>query len=702
MKCFLKLIDKVNYDFYERPNGELVSSNLSLEQVAYTADEIVNVNSDVEALAVELTNRFKNLYTERGLIATQEQLYFMEEFAKVVFGIHKADDLFSNTTDRDIVLIPASCGFGKSTAKGIILQYMVEQIKAGVNTDGAIIVGDKLDDLRDVQDIVGKDHAYLLQSWNQEICLDTTIKQADYRVCKNCNFENCPIKIQQKEQFNYPILLITNARLKELGISINNYKEWSGGERKLLLIDERPQITDNVYVDIKLLDDINSYLNTGINYDTTQDKTNLCNLYKQIYDKVESMILSLRGSGYGRWLVSIDNKLPLTNNDELFKELWGKYVGNEYSKELDHIKTVLRKGGFYVYERKAEFIATLGHKNLRDNFRGFKTFIMDGSSLYDPQYRAIMDYSKFLYVPNTRTYDNLNINIHLKHKITKTEFNNKGYIVDALNQLLKNSANDQYADYVVTYKEQFGKIQLNNPNSFKGYFGNTKGSNAMSNCNRMWQFGWETMPDYIYVIEFLSCCVDIDQVMDFCRNDEEFAKSFSSDLEFTARDITTNKPVDINNFKGSIKFSFGSEKLNIYKWLSIVCNFYQEVHRTTLRKYSYTGKIEVNLFNTESVIFNMIEKLFTGCNVNYITDELPEFATAKIMARKTSDGKFNNTQLVLQYLQTHNILIIKDMLTELGLTDKQYSKIKTNKGIKAELSKFTVTRQGNTRILTRN
>lgn len=62
-------------------------------------------------------------------------------------------------------------------------------------------------------------------------------------------------------------------------------------------------------------------------------------------------------------------------------------------------------------------------------------------------------------------------------------------------------------------------VKMNDGSCF--YFGNTKGSNAMSKCNRMIQVGWDTMPDYEYAIQFLCSSNLWDRLLDLCATKDK-------------------------------------------------------------------------------------------------------------------------------------------------------------------------------------
>lgn len=698
----------IDYDYTDTDNYTLETVKTS-----YNSTHIVNVDDELIKLSDRLTGDFKAQLEAYGIEATENQLYYINEFARCVFGTAK--------DDNKITLIPAPCGYGKSVGKYIILNHIQDQIKAG-STNGAVVVGDRLDDLKELQNKLGSQYAYLMEGWNEDICKDGTRFESSYKMCANCKCSSCKVKTQSKKQTKYPILLMTNARLNELGEGVNKFQEWDGGVRTLLFIDERPVITNNVLINKTLLNKIDSFLNNEVDYKgNNDDKTKLCDMFAQISEKAYDFMRRNR-SNYKRKRISLINREPLTDNDNLFYELWETYVGKyDYKKELEAIEAVIRSGGIYINEGKAELICKPTSKDLKNNYGRYKTFILDGSSLYDPQYNTIMDYSKFLYVPNTRTFENLTFNIYESHKINKSKFKYDKNLCDKISNFLESLPDDGSLYYIITYMEQAPKIKINNegkfildsikvPNMKEGiieerkqvwHFGATKGKNSMSSCDKMIQFGYNVKPDYITALEYLSTLPKCDEIV----GSDDFDEVLQDSMTKTWRYIDDNSiiPDDkVNSVKPYDKyFRYGSKSLNEYEWLGIVCELYQEIFRTALRNYSCNEPVEITLFKTEPIIIKMLETLFPKCTVNYIYDKIPEFEEVKTMTRKTKDGKPNNVQKVNKYLKEHNEVIIKNMLDELRLTKDQWKNVKKNNSVKNELDMFEEVREGNIRILKR-
>lgn len=681
-----------------------IETYIELSKNTYTSEDFVTTDKKIDTRVNNVVNGFKNIFENRGRQATEEQLYFAKETAKVVFGKAK---------DNKISIIPAPCGFGKSTIKLELIKEIIklyEDTKADFK-NGVVIVGDRLTDLRELISVLKNEglekYVYMLESWNTDICMDKDIKEAKPKMCFNCyNFNKCKIGQQQNEQKNYPILLMTNARLKECGKSIKGYSKYNNGDRTLLLIDERPEILDTIKVDVKLLSEIKTYID-NLDYKNIEDKTKLLNYWNRIIEEIERKMQSLRGK-YKRYVLSNRNNIDVVTEE--FMELWKAYMKKDYERELKHIIKVLTEGGFYVCESNKEFISTIGKRDLNTLLESFnKKIIFDGSALYDPLYLSMYKENeeesdvRYLYIKNSRTYENLYINAFNEHKVSKTRFKDIKYLDTALANFINNKESEGFGhDYVVTYKEQAKKIaaKIKSKKVIMPkdkvecyYFGNTKGSNDMEKCNRMFQLGWETMPDYEYVIQWLSCRGNFDKLLDICVKKEKAEKYSDLFIKKDRSSITFRNEIYSSGLKD---FTFGLEAINEFQWLDIVSKFYQEIHRTRLRDYNYEEDIEVYLFGQRKIIFDLIRGLFPKCNLNINNEEIQEFSRAKDLSFTKSDGSNTAKQKILKWFNNWDgeTFKVSTMLKECGITSKRWEKLKKEVSIKDELDKCSSPKKG--------
>lgn len=679
--------------------------NLKFSKDTYTSDELVEVTDKFKGIINNTVNGFINTFESRNMKPTNEQIYFARETSNIVFG---------EMIKRNLIpIIPAPCGFGKSTIKLEIVKELIKLYKDKDKsiTTGVIIVGDRLEDLRELQSSLKKcnleGYTYMLESWNEEICINKRNKEAKSKMCFGCDyFYKCKIGEQQNEQGKYPILLITNARLRECGESIKRYRKYDKGERTLLLIDERPEILDSIKVNKALLNEIDTHI-SALNYSEIKDKTEFTTYWKEITEQIDNKMISLRGK-YKRFILNNKCNIGICKDNDRFMELWNTYMGSNYKRELEHINTVITKGGFYVCENNTEFIATIGLNDLIEDYcENFKTIIFDGSALYDPLYISMYESNKikYLYIPNSRTYENLKIKVNTEEKITKTKFKDVKYLTYGLAEYIKNISKIGFNNtYVVTYKEFAGKMGDYLGGSLKGsivkmedgscyYFGNTKGSNAMSQCNRMIQIGWDTMPDYEYAIQYLCCSNIFDKLLDVCSTKEK-AETYSE--WFEKKDRGTEELKD-KVFSSSYKqYEFGLSSINEFVYFDIVSKFYQEVHRTKLRQYNCDDDIEVILFKNRKVIFDLIKGLFPKSNIEYSKSEIQELKEAKDKAFKKADGSMTDKQKVLTWFDNWNgdTFKVADLRSELNISSRRWEKLKKEKSIDKRIKECTVPKKG--------
>lgn len=667
-----------------------ICDTIDLFKNVYNANELVNISPAAQSYVDDVKNSFISTFKSRGG-ATDEQINFAEQTAQVIFGDLK---------EEVVTVIPAPCGFGKSSVSLEILKKLIELYKQGKCSDGLILVSDRLDSLRKTQEDLkelGLDgYSYMMESWNETICLNRKIKDSDAKMCTPINcplyFYQCKIYKQQNEQKKFPILLITNARLKECSSNIKQYATWNqndknetgkpSGKRNILLIDERPDFLDTIKVNKKLLNEISTEI-SKCEYPDPEKKTVFENMFADISNNIIGKMQKLR-KNYKRFILSNANNEPICLTDENFMELWERYMGkSNCRRELEHIHTVLTKGGFYVYEKHTEFISTIGSRDLKDMYsETFKTIVFDGSALYDPLYLGMYKKGsiKYLNVENTRLYNNLNIHAYILHKLTKTNFKDKGYLIKAcakfVNEKMRTGTNRMA--YVISYQTITSKLNdfinrkynIARLNDELFYFGNTKGKNDMQECNVMFQFGWDTLPDYEYVISWMSVCIDWDKLLK-SNKCEEFSEKLI---------VKDRSQYDDGNYvfdSGHKNYEFGIESLNLFKMYITLTNFYQEVHRTKLRNYNCTTeKIDVFVFSIKNVVLDMIEQLFPKCSMNKIRDEVSCFQESKVDDRANGDKAQILKDFIDNDWKIDEQIKIKDIVKKTGLTNDNIQNLK--------------------------
>ena len=708
---YLEYADKKGNIFVD---GYPTSWTTDLNKNVYTAEDLVeNYNNE---MVEDIVKGYIDLFIQRGMTATEQQIDFSRKTAKILLGQLK--------DTNNIPTISAPCGFGKSTITQVFLEVVCLAYKQGIYTEGLIIVTDKIEQLYELYnnliDSMGyyktnslKNNnknipfAYILEGWKEDsyerkVCLNKDVKVYEYGMCSNkCTyFGQCKICNQKYEQFNSPILLMTNARLETCAEGINFYavykdKDGNNINRTLRIIDEKPTIRNNFRVNIDVLTDIRKSIDK---IDKSIERRILINKWNKITLTIEDKFADFEGNE--RILVSNINNSPVLLNDIEFTSLWDNFMGkNKYKRELEHIHTVLTKGGLFVNAgARGLFIETIGMKNILNE--NFKTVIFDATSLIDQDY-SNEDIIKFVDIENIRTFNNVTFNFHMQHKLTKTNFNNSNYLMKACVKFLETIKHEN--TYVVTHSglaismlteirknknllvnlvdneftSLFGKPNIITFNENKlPYYGNTKGNNGAKDCTQMVSFGWNIMPDYEYLIRYL--CTQY--------SEEELKKVFEScsDLENSKKlidDIMTDK-----------------SEITLYKNYCMLVDFIQEVFRTSLRKYDCTEDITINCFKCDYILISMIRQMFPQCNVNINKNELECFTESKILGRETKDGNMTAPQKFIEWNENWNgdKISVTELKKQCNITDSQWKDLKRKKDIKNMIDKLHNTKEGRT------
>ncbi|WP_333859760.1 hypothetical protein [Clostridium sp.] len=207
----------------------------------------------------------------------------------------------------------------------------------------------------------------------------------------------------------------------------------------------------------------------------------------------------------------------------------------------------------------------------------------------------------------------------------------------------------------------------------------------MQECTKMFQIGWSTLPDYEYVIQWLSTSnIEFNNIL---KNyaDIKKAEEYSESLEVKDRSY---KKYGNNVYSSKFKcWEYGRATLNHFKSLSVITNFYQEIHRTKLRNYNCKDKIEVNVFSINPLILDMLEKLFpkNGNLINIINDIQPEFAESKVGNRKNGDKAQILKDFIVNKWKIGKVLKIKNIVEKTGLSRNDVDNLKRKNNYFIEL-----------------
>lgn len=679
-----KYIDVDNYRYWSR----------NIEVSCLNPEQIVEVNEDIRSFAKETQDKFHELFDKRNNKITEGQIKFSYDATMSIMGQVKKPD--------KITIIPAKAGFGKSSYIYSFLSTLCKHIYRGglfskFSKQGVIIVTDKIEALRQLEKDIFQDrgyynqngkyetrYTYILEAWNKNslkegICKNEAIESYEYGMCspRECPYyEKCKMSYQKKQQTYSPILLMTNARLKQYGDRIEEYKTWidkNGNKqvRDILIIDEKPAIIDTHRIDTNTFSTLKNTVEetkyAGEN--VIEDKDFLIN---EIHE-IENQVLKLRNS-----LSKYRNSIYCGTRESVFtdefKELWKEIVGFKNMDLINAVEKIFIQGALWC-NADIPYFKTLGIKNL--NYEGFKTYIFDATAELDPDYED--EKFQFLNIEDYKNYENITF-----HMFRAKEMNMSKSALNPKRSLWKNIAvaewiNNKFKDetYVVTYNNNVKIVSQHLKNLGESifidkgemkpvipHFGDTKGSNQFKDAKNMVQIGWNKAPTDEYLAQCLSRKAVLDKL--FEPIEDKFAKSAKL----------------LENEYGYFQHY---DEANIYMWRKLGVEFEQEVFRTCVRDFSADNAVDIYIFKPDQRVIFLIKQRFKKCRVIEHYDIPEEFEQGKILGRQTSEGHDNKIQMFIKWLRDEwdgSKISINEIKGKFDINTKYWEKINSNKVVK--------------------
>lgn len=689
-------IDGDNYKYWSR----------NIEISSLKPEQIVDINEDIKDFANETQDKFRGLFDARHNPITEGQINFSYDATVSIMGDVKNPD--------KITIIPAKAGFGKSSYIYSFLSTLCKHIHNGelseFSKQGVIIVTDKIEALRQLEKDIYKDegyyhkqgkhntkYTYILEAWNKnsfrdEICKNGAIESYEYGMCSpmECPYYNkCKMSYQKQQQVYSPILLITNARLKQYQDRIGEYKTWIDADkneksRDIVIIDEKPIIIDNYRIDTQLFSTLKKTVEEtktkGIDVITTKEY-----LLNEIHE-VENEVLNLRNevSQFRNCICCGTKEFMFTSE---FNERWSSIIGFKNTDLLNAVEKMFTKGALWC-NADVPYFKTLGIKNF--NYSGFKTYIFDATAELDPDYED--ERFQFLNIEDYKNYENITF-----HIFRAKEMNMSRGALDYKRNSWKNIAvaewiNNKFIDktYVVTYKANAKIISRNLKNlgtlifADKGeekklipHFGDTKGSNEFKDAKNMVQIGWNKAPSD----EYLAQCLSRNATEKLLEQQEDKASRTAKILE--------------NENGHFIEY----DEANIYMWRKMAVEFEQEVFRTCVRDFSADNAVDIYIFKPDVKVIDLIRQRFKKCTIKSDYSVPEEFQQEKILGRQTTDGNDNKIQSFIKWIKTGwdgNKVSLKEIKSKFDISDKYWDKLTSNQVVKDIKSKreIKVKREG--------
>lgn len=549
--------------------------------------------------------------------------------------------------DRDtknITVFPARCGMGKSS----FLKALVKSWLADNKDSGLIIVTDNLTRLAEMNDETDKRIAYLTAD-NKE----TEIQRQAY----------CPI------------LLITTQRyfqMKSVDQFLQYYDCGVSKTRDTIIFDEAPYFYEDGEIGINEINFLHTALNEGISDLCNADdkmwvlsqydnfRINLIDTIKNLEQKRNQTTYLFYKPDNNR-ITDDDERLNsiLENNPDVFR----KYP--RAKKILSDLDEFLNNGGFFcsfkLRDNNEYHKSFLVRKSYLDKFKlggEIKTFIFDATADVSEMYPLgaewlnVLDCTEFnvpldylnVYLVDVNTSRNALINKETKDTT-----------LSAIKRFIASNIQDVSETLFVTYKallesQKFDDIGFTMDNSM--YFGNTKGFNDNRAKHNYVQVGLNRQSDINYLLNLLT--------NDECCNYE----------------IKVENSWDIQRNIAAMDSLLNSDLVDSYRCAEVCADFLQNLFRTKARDIDNRDEINVYLFTKASD--NMMMEIDywlggQGAKINVI--ELSDLKEAKIKNRRGE----SNPKKILQWLDSQKpgrVFNIKDMFTEVGITQEQFKNAK--------------------------
>lgn len=676
-------IDGDNYRYWSR---DIAVSALNPEQ-------IVDIDDDIKSFAKETQDKFIQLFDARNNKITEGQVTFSYDATMSIMGQVKNPD--------KITVIPAKAGFGKSSYIYSFLSTLCKHIHSGAfssfSKQGVIIVTDKIDALRQLEKDIyrekgnyhqdgkyGTKYTYILEAWNKNsfregICKNEAIETYEYGMCSPMEcpyYDKCKMSYQKQQQVYSPILLMTNARLKQYGERIDEYSTWIDSNKKeqirdILIIDEKPIIIDNYRIDTNLFSTLKKTVEeTKVNgADIKITKENLLNELHGI----ENEVLQLRNKvSEHRNCICCGTKESVFTDD--FKERWQSIIGYKNIDLINAVEKMFNQGSLWC-NADVPYFKTLGIKEF--SYTGFKTYIFDATSELDPDYED--ERFQFLNIEDYKNYENVTFHIYWAKEMnmskTALDYRKNPWKNVAVAQWINNKFRDK--TYVVTYKDNAKIVSQHLKNlgtiifldrdeerPVIPHFGDTKGSNEFKDAKNMVQIGWNKAPSDEYLAQCLS------------RN-TVFEKLFEQQEDKAARTAAI--------FENQFGFFKEYDEANIYMWRKMAVEFEQEVFRTCVRDFSADNAVDIYIFKPDKKVISLIRQRFKKCHVINYNNVPEEFQQQKILGRQTPDGNDNKIQMFIKWLKDEwkgSKISIADIKVKFEISDKYWGKLNSNPVVK--------------------
>ena len=568
--------------------------------------------------------------------------------------------------DEKPIVIPFIPGGGKTT-------FIIEYLRYMTSIDsqfGAVLAVERQDTINDIAQKIntcyfaGRTYetntAYPMLGYSSDDCKKgyETYKPSQ---CKTCDvpFIDCRVKYNFARQKRCPIVVISHARLFEMSDrddTLSNLRYWekyerySAGDegplvprddldeilekseyelfkygRRLLIIDEKPKLVDNVATNSVMWDQLSTDVQE-FTPDYTQEVQNAITMVRDHYANPDEYHM----------VNAIDSNFRWSRD---FVEAWKDQYLGDHPEYPTFLRCIITEGGLYSKENNSVSLTHYSNTYWGD----YNTVIFDGTAMTDPDYRD--DRFVFWDVPHLRPYHNLTINVCMEQNLSKTFYqNHTDFVGKFCEDIIDIAASGM--TYVVAYKgyEAEFNSHLQNVNHIKlEHWGNTKGRNDLKECANIVFCGLLHKGEPYYHSKAIAV-----------HGRRENERSFQC--------ITTGK---VRRFK-----NLDTECTKVYDFLT---ESIQDIFRTGLRDHYSNTEINVYLCTRDAILVNLLVDFFPGCNQN--RDWAPKALLnnrekfREFVEERREDYK-TNAKLVKAFIAKGNSLTTDDIVDVLEIDRK--------------------------------
>lgn len=578
----------------------------------------------------------------------------------------KMNKLLKNEDDSILTVIPAPCGIGKSTYINLLIK---ESVSAN-DTEGVIIVTDSIKRLEGYVEHP-TELSEIYHKYNKRIAI----------------LRSDNIVEAMSSQRRKPILLMTTQRFFRLTREeIIELLQYDHGKRTRIIFDEKPYLTEQIEISYQTLNGVDTALYDGLDDTIDQNNKKWCiEQFRTFKEHLKNIMDDYEKLGEKQFCLWHCGDGTMTDDDERFLTFVGTYKRNinavnpDAYKNILALKCLVENGAvFQCKKRKSgeygkSFFLMIDNKEKLTNL-GAKVFVLDGtadiSPEYDAEYVDVVDLGNIKLNLSNLVIDCINVSTSKNVFCRKTK--EAKSITDTVTNYIKaNSVDDKLA--VFTYKEVESRFEENFRNV--GHFGNLKGFNDYNQCNTIAHIGLNRFPPLSY---FLMYSMNYPEELDMIKglSPEKAIKAFEKRLS-NKREITDSV-------------------MEYY----ILADLEQNIFRSAIRNIQYQDEVRIMLFFNTREYQELIELLKSrygslGATVNTVNTPT-ELLLEKTVNRKSE--KMTQAQQVLKWLDEQekgNVFKLSDMLDDLGISSKQWDKLKSKKnGIKEKFQMMSTGKRG--------